>query len=164
MNVTLPDDASIQIVVVPHGAAPLPPTNASAAPVLLAEPRRKSSRRRDAVFLTIGACMCAAVLGVVRTQHTTSRIIDPAHAAVSSSRDGLAALPSSEPGQGHERAELATAAPPVDPTEAVRRLLDQRPTVTPPPGGPSPAAVVSVPGATPGATPAASRNAFGMTD
>lgn len=164
MNVTLPDDASIQIVIVPHGAAPMPLPYTTATPVLFAEPRQKSSRRRDAMFLTAGAFMCVAILGVVSSQHTTPRVIDPAHAAVSSSPAGLAALPASEPGQSHERAELATAAPPVDPTDAVRRLLNQRPTLTPPPGAPSPAAIVSAPGATPGAAPAASRNAFGMTD
>lgn len=156
MNVTFPDDASIQIIVVPQGMTPVSAPFGQPAPLLLAEPTRKPSRRRDVVFLTVGACLCAAILAVVRTQPTSPRMIDPAHAAVSASPT---ALPASAAAARPDLADVAVAPPQVDPTEAVRRLLDQRPTLTPPPGARIPSAAAPGPGATP-----PSRNAFGMTD
>ncbi len=157
MNVTFPDNANVQIVVLPHGAPPPAIPFSPTAPVLLAAPARKSSRRRDAVFLSVGAVLCALVLAVVRTQHPPTGMVQTARAAGPSSQIELAPLPVPAVRPIPDRAELATAAPSSDPTEAVKRLLDQRPTVTPAPGAPAPS--TSGPSAGGG-----SRNAFGMSD
>ena len=111
MNMSLPDDACVQIVVVPNGTAPLSVPFAAVAPMALPAPTRKSSRRRDVIFLTVGAFLCAGVLSVVRMQPTSPRIIDPAHAALAPSvtdQQSSATAPRPSPA----RADLAAAAPP----------------------------------------------------
>lgn len=156
MNMSLPDDACVQIVIVPNGTAPLSVPFAAVAPMALPAPTRKPSRRRDVVFLTVGAFLCAGVLNVVRMQPTSPRIIDPARAALAPSvTDQQSSATASRPSPA--RPDLAAAAPATDPAEAVRQMLAQRPTVTPPPGTP-PAAPVG------GGATAPSRNAFGMSD
>ena len=61
MNVTFPDNATIQIFVVPPGAA-VPMISTAETPVLLDAPVRRTSRRRDALFLCVGAVLCVGVL------------------------------------------------------------------------------------------------------
>ncbi len=158
MNVTFPDNANIQILVLPPGAtAPVVAGNA-APPVLLAAPARKTSRRRDVLFLCVGAGLCVAVLAVSQSQHRSSgRLVEPAQAARPSNQVELAPPVTPLLRPIPDRADSPASAPSSDPTEAVKRLLDQRPTVTPLPGAPAPS--TSAPSAGGG-----SRNAFGMSD
>ena len=165
MNVTFPDNATIQIFVVPSGVATAVDAESGTSRILLASPVRRGSRRRDVLFLGTGAILCIAVLSVVRFQGTGhAPVLQPAHAS-SLLLQPPPALPL-QPVQptAPDRADSTTPPPDVDPREAVRRLLAERPTMTPPPG-----AQATVPAAAPSgsdpATPGSSkRNAFGMTD
>jgi len=158
MNVTFPDNANIQIFVVPHGSSPPIAPVIGAAPALLAAPVHGSSRRRTVVFLGVGVAACAIVLAVARSQSPpTGMGIDPLRVPRPLEKVELAPrlVPPVRPIP--ERTDSTASAPSSDLTETVKRLLDQRPTVTPPPGTPVPS--TSAPTAGGG-----SRNAFGMSD
>ena len=158
MNVTFPDNATIQIFVVPPGVA-VPMISTAETPVLLDAPVRRTSRRRDALFLCVGACLCVGVLAVVQSQHGSDGIaVERAHAArlANETNPAPSAIPPARPIP--QRADAIAPSGGDDPTDAVKRLLAQRPIVTPPPG-----AAPGVPGAAPSAS-ASTRNAFGMSD
>ena len=70
MNVTFPDNATIQIFVVPSGVAAAVDAESGTPRILLAPPVRRRSRQRDVLFLGTGAILCIAVLSVVRFQAT----------------------------------------------------------------------------------------------
>lgn len=160
MNVTFPDNANIQIFVVPSGAT-VPMITTPNAPVLLDTPVRTTSRRRDVLFLCVGACLCVGVLAVVQSQQGSTGIaVERAHAARIPDETNPTTSPSLlplPPRPTPQRAEAIAPSSSDDPTDAVRRLLAQRPTVTPPPG-----AAPTAQGATPSTS--GSRNAFGMSD
>ncbi len=166
MNLSLPDDATIQIFVVPSGASPALDPDTGTPRMMLAPPARNPSRRRDVLFLGAGVVLSVAVLTVVRFQQTSpTNPIRSARAVSSGPQDVIMpspALPRPLP----DRADSTTPTYDADPREAVRRLLAERPTLTPPPGAPIPQTVPVAPEAqnpTPGQTPA-KRNAFGMSD
>ncbi len=164
MNVTFPDNATIQIFVVPSGGAAAVDAESGKPRILLAPPVRKGSRRRDVLFLGTGAILCIAVLSVVRFQGTgKTAAIQPAHASLSLQPPPVFPLQHVQE-RAPERADIPAAVPEIDPREAVRRLLAERPTMTPPPGAQATAPAAAPSGADPAAPGAGKRNAFGMTD
>ena len=66
MNVTFPDNATIQIFVVPPGGSAAVDPETGTPRVLLAAPVRKPSRRRDVLFVGAGIALAIGVLSVVR--------------------------------------------------------------------------------------------------
>lgn len=161
MNVTFPDDATIQIFVLPSGTPPLLSGPMISEPLLAAPPHdapqqlRKRFRRRDVLFLGTGALMCFGILLIVQGQHQSAgRTIETARAARSLDRTVHEAEPIMPSPIPQVRADQA----PADPSTTVQRLLGSPPTVTPPPG----AAAAPVAAAAPNGP--GRRNGFGMSD
>lgn len=184
MNITFPDNANISIIVNTSGFdGPTIGTLDGGPRILLspaAPPPQRSSRRPGMIFLGAAGLMCVAVLSIVHFQRPSGMPqIDPAHAERLSSNGGVqypsdtyaAPIARTTPSQ-QARADAEAEA-------TVRRLLQQAPTITPPPGAPvapvarpqPPAAPVAAlrPSAAPApaanAAPVAGKpNAFGMSD
>lgn len=158
MNVTFPDNATIQIFVVPPGAA-VPLMTSAETPVLLDAPVRRSSRRRDVLFLCLGATLCVGILAAVQTQHGSDGIaVERAQAARLANETNPTPSATLPPRPVPQRADAIAPSAGDDPTNAVKRLLAQRPVITPPPGA-APAGPTAAPSAS-GSPP----NAFGMSD
>ncbi len=164
MNVTFPDNATIQIFVVPSGGAMAVDPESGTPRVLLAPPVRKGSRRRDVLFLGTGAILCIITLSIVRFQEVPHPAIQPSQASTAAVQPSLGSAVPPALRIIPDRADSTTAVPDVDPREAVRRLLAERPTMTPPPGAQANAPAAAPSGLDPAAPGANKRNAFGMTD
>lgn len=179
MIVSFPDDATIQIFVVPSGNAPVitDPGNANHVLSPPASPAPKRSRRRDVLFLGSGVVLCIGVLMVVQGQNASiGRGVEPAHAARLTTAPiqptSVQNPPSTfRPSLDQPASDVARIIPPAptsagdaDPSATVRRLLASPPTITPPPGAASAMPTIASTSNPPAAATVGKRNSFGMSD
>ncbi len=181
MNITFPDNTNISIIVNAAGLdAPIGSLEGSPRILLCsATPAAKeSSRRPGRLFLGAAGLMGLAVLLVVHFQRPSGLPrIEPAHAELLPSRAELhypiAATAPIRPTNPSQQAPADA-----DTEATVRRLLEQAPTITPPPGAPVAPTATPQPSAAPVVAPqpsaapvagntapvAGKPNAFGMSD
>lgn len=142
MNISFPDNANISIIVNASGLDAPTIGSLDGAPRILLSPAapapKAASSRRGVLFLGAAALMCVAVLSVVHFQRPSGMPqVDPAHAERLPSPAELqypTVAPYTAPLQRTPPSEQARVDANAEAT--VRRLLEQAPTITPPPGAP----------------------------